>query len=107
MANPHPFRLLCATILLASCQQTPHAATPLVSPEFPTNLTVADARAAVAGYLQSQPNPTRYLLDSARISDSETAWFVLVPRTTLATGRPDSVYFEVDKVTGAVHPAAR
>lgn len=105
MVHSYPYRVLSAAIFLAGCQQTPHSAIPAAAPEFTTPLTVPDARAAVAGYLQTQPNPALYRLDSARVSDNETSWQVLVPRADPAGHRPSSVRFEVDKITGTVRPA--
>ncbi|WP_201984644.1 hypothetical protein [Hymenobacter rubidus] len=106
MVKPSPVLLLSAAALLANCQHTPHpAATPTTS-EFTTTLTVADARAAVAGYLQTQPNAALYLLDSAHVTDNETSWQVLVPRTDWAHRLPSRARFEVDKTTGNVHPGA-
>jgi hypothetical protein len=62
----------------------------------------AAARAAVARYLQSQPNAQLYVVDSARVVDVDTHWQVLVPRTDWAGRMPNRARFEVDKVTGTV-----
>jgi hypothetical protein len=64
--------------------------------------TAAAARAALAAYLQQQPNAAVYLLDSARVTEVDTSWQVLVPRTDWATRMPNAAAFEVDKKTGTV-----
>ena len=64
--------------------------------------TTEAARAAVARYIQSQPNAERYVPDSASIVDVDTHWQVLVPRTDWAKRMPNKAAFEVDKATGAV-----
>jgi succinate dehydrogenase/fumarate reductase flavoprotein subunit len=62
----------------------------------------AGARAAVARYLQSQPDAQLYVVDSARVVDVDTHWQVLVPRTDWANRMPNRARFEVDKVNGMV-----
>jgi hypothetical protein len=64
--------------------------------------TEAAARAAVARYIQTQPNATLYVPDSARVVDVDTHWQVLVPRTDWAQRMPNRARFEVDKQTGQV-----
>ena len=82
---------------LASCQsQTVPAATVLPA------ASEAQARAAVADYVKTQPNAALYLTDSARVVDVDTKWQVLVPRTDWAKRMPNAAAFEVDKQTGAV-----
>ncbi len=98
--------LLGATCGLAGCQQTsPGTAAPgepkAVVPTA-TQLTEADARAAVAKFIQPQPNAALYVVDSARVNDNEATWQVLVPRTDWAQRMPNAARFEVDKATGAV-----
>ena len=62
----------------------------------------AGARAAVARYLQGQPDARLYIVDSARVVDVDTHWQVLVPRTDWANRMPNRARFEVDKVNGMV-----
>ena len=64
--------------------------------------TAEAARAAVARYIQGQPNAERYVPDSASIVDVDAHWQVLVPRTDWAKRMPNKAAFEVDKATGAV-----
>jgi hypothetical protein len=64
--------------------------------------TEAAARAAVARYIQAQPNAALYVPDSARVVDVDTHWQVLVPRTDWAQRMPNRARFEVDKQTGQV-----
>ncbi|GAB3298154.1 hypothetical protein ACFQT0_18980 [Hymenobacter humi] len=100
--------LLCAALLLASCQQTRSAADAsgqTTSPPPAAALTAADARTAVGRYLQSQPNADLYVLDSARVNDNDASWQVLVPRTDWAQRMPNRARFEVDKATGTVSSA--
>ena len=102
--------LLGAACTLASCQQTPPgtaapttAETPAATaPAAPTQLSEADARAAVAKFIQTQPNAALFVVDSARVNDNEATWQVLVPRTDWARRMPNAARFEVDKATGAV-----
>lgn len=100
--------LLGAACLLAACQQTPPSAAtvPAATAAAPTGApTAADARAAVASYVQSQPNAALYVVDSARVNDNEATWQVLVPRTDWAGRMPNGARFEVNKATGAVSTA--
>ena len=64
--------------------------------------TEAAARAAVARHIQQQPNSALYQLDSARVTDVDTHWQVMVPRTDWAQRMPNAAAFDVDKQTGAV-----
>jgi hypothetical protein len=64
--------------------------------------TAAAARAVLAAYLQQQPNAAVYQLDSATVTEVDTRWQILVPRTDWATRRPNAAAFEVDKQTGSV-----
>lgn len=64
--------------------------------------TAEAARAAVARYIQGQPNAERYVPDSASIVDVDAHWQVLVPRTDWAKRMPNKAAFEVNKATGAV-----
>lgn len=64
--------------------------------------TEAEARAAVAQYLQGQPNAALYQPDSARIVDVNSHWQVLVPRSDWAQRMPNAAAFEVNKQTGQV-----
>lgn len=109
MTNPSARLLLGASLLLASCQQTPNtdAQVPATAntPTPSGAATEADARAAVGRYLQSQPNAALYVLDSARVNDNETSWQVLVPRTDWAQRMPNRARFEVEKATGTVRTA--
>jgi hypothetical protein len=106
---PRPFVpfLLAAAIALGSCQQTPPAAdSPQSAAAQPAGApSPTEARAAVARYLQSQPNAGLYVLDSARVNDNQASWQVLVPRTDWARRMPNSARFEVDKATGKVSAA--
>ncbi|WP_310393489.1 hypothetical protein [Hymenobacter sp.] len=105
------FLLLLGTAsALASCQQVPQAASVRPGPAeivqpAPGAQTAAQARDAVARFLQTQPNAALFVLDSARVNDNETSWQVLVPRTDWARRMPNRARFEVDKATGAVRPA--
>ncbi|MDF7814756.1 hypothetical protein [Hymenobacter sp. YC55] len=69
----------------------------------PTSATTeVAARAAVAQHLQQQPNSALYQFDSARVTDVDTHWQVMVPRTDWAKRMPNAAAFEVDKQTGKV-----
>jgi hypothetical protein len=109
--------LLAGTLLLAlaGCQSAtaPTTASPTSPPttatpsaiSMPTGTpapTAEAARAAVAHYLQGQPNAALYVPDSASIVDVDAHWQVLVPRTDWAKRMPNKAAFEVDKATGAV-----
>lgn len=109
MVKPLSSLLLSAACALASCQQTPPVtstpaapATTEAAPPAATTLTEAQARTAVGQFLQTQPAPALYVLDSARVNDNGTSWQVLVPRTDWAKRMPNSAHFEVDKATGKV-----
>ncbi|MVN75025.1 hypothetical protein GO988_01660 [Hymenobacter sp. HMF4947] len=108
------FALLGLAGLLASCQQTPttnatgaptiSATTDSAATPTPTAgaQTEPAARAAVARYIQTLPNATLYVPDSARAIEVDTHWQVLVPRTDWAKRMPNKAAFEVDKATGTV-----
>ncbi|MBC6990115.1 hypothetical protein [Hymenobacter sp. BT491] len=95
---------------LGNCQQTPSAADQSAQstpPSAPAAVsagapTEAEARAAVARYLQKEPNVALFQLDSARVVDVDTHWQVLVPRTDWAKRMPNAAAFDVDKQTGNV-----
>ncbi|MGI4734774.1 MAG: hypothetical protein ACRYG7_06290 [Janthinobacterium lividum] len=94
---------------LASCQPTPTTSaggtptTETASPPAPTPApTEAAARAAVARHIRAMPNAARYVPDSARVTDNNASWQVLVPRTDWAGRLPNRARFEVDKRTGQV-----
>jgi hypothetical protein len=97
---------------LASCQPAANTATSTPPPaEAAPAATAAmatpapdeaSARAAVARYIQTLPNATLYVPDSARVNDNEATWQVLVPRTDWAKRMPNRARFEVDKQTGQV-----
>jgi hypothetical protein len=102
-------------LALAGCQSatTPTTASPTSSPAgaVPSAISMPNgtpaptaeaARAAVARYLQGQPNAALYVPDSASIVDVDAHWQVLVPRTDWAQRMPNKAAFEVDKATGAV-----
>lgn len=102
--------------LLASCQSTAptsasaptsadSAATVAPVASAPGATTEADARAAVARHIQRLPNAGLYVPDSARVTDNEATWQVLVPRTDWANRMPNRARFEVDKQTGQVSSA--
>lgn len=101
--------LLPTTLLtLGSCQSTPLAETEATT-AAPTPAaaqlairTTADARAAVARFVLTQPKPALYVMDSARVNDNGTTWQVLVPRTDWARRMPNRARFEVSKATGFV-----
>jgi hypothetical protein len=102
-----PFLLLGGAAALASCQPTPSSptssmATPADASSATPAPTEAAARAAVARYIQTQPNAALYVPDSARVVDVDTHWQVLVPRTDWAQRMPNRARFEVDKQTGQV-----
>jgi hypothetical protein len=94
--------------VLASCQPTPTTTSTAPSAEAaPTAAATpapdeASARAAVARHIQTLPNATLYVPDSARVNDNEATWQVLVPRTDWANRMPNRARFEVDKQTGQV-----
>ena len=110
------FSLLSTVLLLAvaGCQSAtapaaaPTAGSPAAAPSaisMPTGTpapTAEAARAAVARYLQGQPNAALYVPDSASVVDVDAHWQVLVPRTDWAQRMPNKAAFEVDKATGAV-----
>ena len=77
-------------------------ATPADASSATPATTEAAARAAVARYIQAQPNAALYVPDSARVMDVDTHWQVLVPRTDWAQRMPNRARFEVDKQTGQV-----
>ncbi|MBX0289612.1 hypothetical protein K3G63_04135 [Hymenobacter sp. HSC-4F20] len=56
----------------------------------------------MARYVQQQPNPALYQLDSARVLELEAQWQVLVPRTDWVGRMPNKAAFTVDKATGTV-----
>lgn len=99
-----PFALLG----LAGCQSTPPAETaaPATAPRPAEPQlaigTSADARAAVARFILTQPHPSLYEIDSARVNDAGDTWQVLVPRTDWARRRPSHARFAVSKATGFV-----
>ena len=95
--------------VLASCQPTPNTTTSTTPPAeatpAPTATAAPDeasARAAVARHIQTLPNATLYVPDSARVNDNEATWQVLVPRTDWAGRMPNRARFEVDKQSGQV-----
>jgi hypothetical protein len=110
MCNP----LLPAVLLLAlaGCQPAtaPAAAVNAAAPAAtatpapaPTGAPTAEAaRAAVGRFVQTLPNATLYVPDSASVVDVDTHWQVLVPRTDWARRMPNKAAFEVDKATGRV-----
>jgi hypothetical protein len=77
-------------------------ATPATTTSATPAATEAAARAAVARYIQAQPNAALYVPDSARVVDVDTHWQVLVPRTDWAQRMPNRARFEADKQTGQV-----
>ncbi|WP_210520918.1 hypothetical protein [Hymenobacter terricola] len=105
--------LLAAGSALAACQSTPKADTTSGAPveaaqtppasAQPGLKTEAEARTAVAQYIQTQPNAALYIPDSARVNDNGATWQVLVPRTDWAGRMPNRARFEVDKATGTVN----
>ncbi|UOQ96198.1 hypothetical protein MUN81_13145 [Hymenobacter sp. 5317J-9] len=102
--------LVGAAATLSNCQQTPPADQPTqapvaVAPTPTAGLTEADARAKVATYVKTMPNPELYVTDSARVNDNGATWQVLVPRRDWARRMPNSARFEVQKETGAVSTA--
>lgn len=102
------FLTLVAACLIGSCRQAPPTSAvsaQTASPARAAATTAAEARAAVGHYLHGQPNAGLYVLDSARANDNDTTWQVLVPRTDWAGRLPSRARFEVEKATGAVHPA--
>ena len=95
--------------VLTSCQPTPNTTTSTTPPAEATPAAAAtaapdeaSARAAVARHIQTLPNATLYVPDSARVNDNEATWQVLVPRTDWAGRMPNRARFEVDKQTGQV-----
>jgi len=109
MSTPLPLAILL--LALAGCQSatTPTASAPTVATpsaiSMPTGTpapTAEAARAAVARYLQGQPNAALYVPDSASVVDVDAHWQVLVPRTDWVQRMPNKAAFEVDKATGAV-----
>lgn len=97
------FLLLTAFGGISSCQtgqtQAVETTTQAAAAGAPTE---AAARAAVAQHLQQQPNIALYQLDSARVTDVDTHWQVMVPRTDWSQRMPNAAAFEVDKHTGSV-----
>jgi hypothetical protein len=89
-----------ATETTTITNSTSGAATPAAPASAVTDQ--AGARAAVARYLQGQPNAQLYVVDSANVVDVDTHWQVLVPRTDWASRMPNRARFEVDKVNGMV-----
>jgi hypothetical protein len=73
-----------------------------VTPPASDATTEAGARATLARYLQQQPNAAVFQLASATVTDVDTKWQILVPRTDWAKVMPNAAAFEVDKKTGAV-----
>ncbi|UOQ78731.1 hypothetical protein MUN84_09455 [Hymenobacter sp. 5516J-16] len=100
--------MLASWVGFSSCQPAqPVTATPAQASETATTpaagaSTEAAARAAVARFVQQQPNAALYQLDSARALEVENHWQVLVPRTDWAGRMPNKAAFEVDKQTGVV-----
>jgi len=68
--------------------------------------TASQARAAAARFILTQPNPSLYVVDSARVNDGGDSWQVLVPRTDWARRMPNRARFEVSKATGFVRSGA-
>lgn len=94
---------------LNSCEPAqPVASTPSQQPVNATAAasTEARARAAVARFVEQQPNATLYQLDSARALEVNDHWQILVPRTDWAGRMPNKAAFDVDKQTGVVSPLA-
>ncbi|GAA4496147.1 hypothetical protein GCM10023172_08870 [Hymenobacter ginsengisoli] len=96
---------------LAACQSASAPATTAPAAAQPSEISMPPAtsastpeaaRAAVARYLQNQPNAALYVPDSASIIDVDAHWQVLVPRTDWAKRMPNKAAFEVDKATGQV-----
>lgn len=90
---------------VGSCQQPQSDASTseAVSATAPAGATTeAEARSAVAAYVQQQPNAALFELDSARFMDLDTLWQVMVPRTDWAKRMPNAAAFEVSKKTGRV-----
>lgn len=100
------FVLLAAVGSISSCQTSQPSQPQTVNPTSqtaPTGApTEAAARAAIALHLQQQSNKALYQLDSARVTDVDTHWQVMVPRTDWANRMPNAAAFEVDKQTGKV-----
>ncbi|MDO7884074.1 hypothetical protein [Hymenobacter cheonanensis] len=112
---PNTLPLAVLLLALAGCQSAtaPTTGAPATAPTTATPSAISmpagtpattpeAARAAVARYLQGQPNAARYVPDSASIVDVDAHWQVLVPRTDWAGRMPNKAAFEVDKATGAV-----
>ena len=106
-----PFLLLALALGgLAGCQPAPPATVPAAADAAPTTTpaaslaagTEAAARAAVARHIEALPNAALFVPDSARVSDNDATWQVLVPRTDWAGRMPNRARFEVDKQTGRV-----
>lgn len=106
-----------ALLGLGGCQSTPPAETkapaatpvavaPAVTEPQLAVPTGADARATVARFILTQPNPTRYVVDSALVNDDGDTWQVLVPRTDWAQRMPNRARFTVSKATGFVRTEA-
>ena len=94
---------------LAGCQSPPATSAPAAAAAAPAATapaaraaTEAEARAAVARYVQTLPNAALYLPDSASVVGGGGSWQVLVPRTDWAKRMPNRAAFEVDSATGAV-----
>ncbi|QIL77527.1 hypothetical protein [Hymenobacter sp. HDW8] len=102
--------VLSATLAgLYSCQPgQPVTSTPSQQPANASAAasTEAQARAAVARFVEQQPNAALYQLDSARVLEVNDHWQILVPRTDWAGRMPNKAAFDVDKQTGTVSPLA-
>lgn len=97
------FVLLAAVGSISSCQTSQPQTVNPTSQTAPTGApTEAAARVAIALHLQQQSNKALYQLDSARVTDVDTHWQVMVPRTDWANRMPNAAAFEVDKQTGKV-----
>ncbi|GAB3638167.1 hypothetical protein GCM10027422_37570 [Hymenobacter arcticus] len=96
-------------LALAGCQSAtaptaaaPADATASAAATAPGAPTAEAARAAVGRFVQTLPNATLYVPDSASVVDVDTHWQVLVPRTDWAKRMPNKAAFEVDKASGTV-----
>lgn len=83
----------------ADAAAAPATTAPVTAAGAPTSEA---ARAAVSRFVQTLPNATLYVPDSASVVDVDTHWQVLVPRTDWAKRMPNKAAFEVDKATGTV-----
>lgn len=94
------FLVLGYILVIYSCKQKT-AQTTVAEGQVPV-LTEAEALLTVKSFLQEEPDAELYIIDSARIIDTDTHWQILVPRTDWANRMPNRAAFEVDKGTGKV-----